>query len=321
MHPALSIVIPVYNEEESVRPLYRKILEACESLRVPYEIIFVDDGSCDRTFEVLEALHRADQRVKVIRFRNNCGQTAAMAMGFRHARGQIVVSMDGDLQNDPADIPRLLAKLDEGYDVVCGWRRSRQDNALTRTIPSIVANWLISRICGVRIHDTGCSLKAYRAPAIKRVPLYAELHRFIPAMALLVGARVGEIVVRHHPRRFGRAKYGLSRIWKVFLDLATVKMLVAFASRPAAWFGLLSVPFWVGSLLGLGAILSLTMMARGSTLVVVGSVTLLLACTAVHLVCLGLLAEAAIETGKPAMGSEGLPETEQLYRDPVLGGR
>jgi len=272
----------------------------------------VDDGSGDRTAEILEQIHRQDARVKVIRFRRNFGQTAAMAAGFRYARGEIIISMDGDLQNDPADIPRLLDKLEEGYDVVCGWRRDRKDNTLTRTIPSIGANWLISKICGVRIHDSGCSLKAYRASVIKRVALYGEMHRFIPAMALLVGARVGEVVVHHHPRQFGRTKYGLSRMWKVFLDLFTVKMLVTFAARPAAWFGLLSLPFWLGGCIGAGAIALLVAIGQGSPLVVVGSVTLLLTCTAFQLVCMGILGEASLEAEYTAQRPHVLPQALEI---------
>lgn len=310
--PAISIVVPVFNEERSVLPLYRKIRDACEALDKSYEMVFVDDGSRDRTFRILERIHRQDPRVKVLRFRKNFGQTAAMAAGFQCARGEIIISMDGDLQNDPADIPRLLAKLEEGHDVVCGWRRDRQDNTLTRTIPSVVANWLISKICGVRIHDSGCSLKAYRASVIKRVALYGEMHRFIPAMALLVGARVGEVLVRHHPRRFGKAKYGLSRIWKVFLDLFTVKMLVTFAPRPATWFGLLSLPFWLASCIGVSAIALLVAMGQGTPVVVLGSVTLLLTCTAIHLVSMGLLAEAAVEAEDAVRGPSAVPEVQEL---------
>jgi glycosyltransferase involved in cell wall biosynthesis len=311
-NPAISVVVPVYNEEDSVLLLYGKIRATCEALGVSFEIVFVDDGSRDETFHTLEKIHGQDHRVRVIRFRTNFGQTAAMEAGFRRAKGDTVISMDGDLQNDPADIPILLGKLEKGYDVVCGWRRDRQDNSLTRTIPSMVANWLISKICGVRIHDSGCSLKAYRASIIKRVSLYGEMHRFIPAMALLVGARIGEVVVRHHPRRFGRTKYGLSRIWKVFLDLFAVKMLVTFASRPAAWFGLLSAPFWLAATVGAGAMTVLMAVGQRPTLVVVGSITLLLVCTGFHLISMGLLAEAALESGEAIKGQEVLPEAHEL---------
>jgi len=234
--PAVSIIVPVYNEEESVLPLYRKIRQACERLGKPYEIVFVDDGSSDRTFEFLQRIHGYDARVKVICFRKNYGQTAAMVAGFEHAQGDIIVSMDGDLQNDPADITMLLAKLEEGYDVVCGWRKERKDKLISRRIPSVVANWLIGKITGVPIHDNGCSLKAFRASVIKNITLYGEMHRFIPAMSTIVGARIAEVVVNHYPRRFGRSKYGIGRVWRVALDILTVKMITSFVSRPALWF-------------------------------------------------------------------------------------
>ena len=251
--PAISIVVPVYNEEESVRPLYEKIREACDRLAQSYEIVFVDDGSRDRTFEILKSIHARDDSVKVIRFRKNFGQTAAMAAGFGQATGESIVSMDGDLQNDPADIPMLLGKLEEGFDVVCGWRKDRKDKLISRRIPSVIANWVIGRVTGVHIHDNGCSLKAYRASTIKNVVLYGEMHRFIPAMATLTGARIAEIVVNHHPRRFGKSKYGIARVWRVALDIVTVKMLSGFSSRPALWFGLLSLPCFA---LGFAALLA-----------------------------------------------------------------
>jgi glycosyltransferase involved in cell wall biosynthesis len=250
----ISIVVPVYNEEESISPLYDKIIAACSRLRRPYEIIFVDDGSRDRSFQLLKEVHARDKAVKVLRFRKNYGQTAAMAAGFGQAKGELIVSMDGDLQNDPADIPKLLSKLEEGYDVVCGWRKERKDKLISRRIPSHIANWLIGRITGVRIHDNGCSLKAYRASTIKNVVLYGELHRFIPAMATLTGARIAEIVVNHHARRFGHSKYGIARVWRVGLDIVTVKMLSGFSSRPALWFGVASLlPLVLGFAALLGA--------------------------------------------------------------------
>ena len=210
--PFVSIVVPLHNEEESVVPLYHGITSACAALERPYEIVFTDDGSRDRTFELLKQIHDQDMRVKVIRFRKNYGQTAAMAAGFDHARGDIIISMDGDLQNDPTDIPLLLSKFNEGFDVVCGWRKDRQDKFWTRRFPSVIANWIIGLVTGVRIHDNGCSLKAYRASVIKRVPLYGEMHRFIPAMTTQADARIAEIVVNHHQRRFGASKYGIGRL-------------------------------------------------------------------------------------------------------------
>jgi glycosyltransferase involved in cell wall biosynthesis len=290
--PALSIVVPVYNEEESLMPLYEKLRSACDRLGLSYELVFVDDGSWDHTFDILTSLYRQDPHLRVVRFRKNYGQTAAMAAGFRLARGEIIISMDGDLQNDPDDIPRLLAKLAEGYDIVCGWRRIRHDTFVTRRLPSLVANWLIGKITGVPIHDNGCSLKAYRAEVIKRVALYAELHRFIPAMAALVGARITEVVVQHHPRQFGRSKYGLSRIWRVLLDLCVIKMLTGFATRPALWFSLLSVP---PLLLGTGCMLVWVWLRTDN--LVFPCMALLSFTMAGHFMTMGVLGETVLKTG------------------------
>lgn len=288
----LSIVVPVYNEEESILLLYEKIRDACDVLGWTYEVIFVDDGSRDRTFAVLEQIHRRDRRVKVVRFRKNYGQTPGMAAAFRLAWGKVIVSMDGDLQNDPADIPRFLAKMDEGYDVVCGWRKDRKDKLISRKIPSKVANWLIGRITGVPIHDNGCSLKAYRSEVIKRTALYSELHRFIPAMSTLAGAKIAEIVVRHHARQFGKSKYGISRAWRVFLDLFLIKMLTGFSARPALWFGTLSLPASV-----LGAIFLIAFLLGEVTGVVLPTLSFLSFALAGHLMAMGVLGEVVLNTG------------------------
>jgi glycosyltransferase involved in cell wall biosynthesis len=221
----LSVIVPLYNEEESVRPLYSAIRKTLDSIRVDYEVLFVDDGSQDSTFRVAADLAAEDNRLRVIKFRKNYGQTPAMAAGIDQARGQILVTMDGDLQNDPSDIPAFIERINAGYDIVVGWRHERQDKLITRKVPSKIANWLIGKVTGVPIKDNGCSLKAYRAEVIKAVPLYSEMHRFIPAMASLTGARIAEIKVQHHPRRYGVSKYGLSRIYRVLLDLLTVKTL------------------------------------------------------------------------------------------------
>jgi glycosyltransferase involved in cell wall biosynthesis len=295
--PGITIVVPVYNEEASVQPLYRKICEACEELRVLYEVIFVDDGSTDQTFHILERIHRQDARLKVVRFRKNFGQTAAMAAGFEYAKGEIIVSMDGDLQNDPADIPRLLAKLEEGYDVVCGWRKRRRDKFWTRRLPSAAANWIIGRVTGVPIHDNGCSLKAYRASVIKSVSLYGEMHRFIPAMSTLAGARIAEIPVDHHPRRFGKSKYGLGRIWRVVLDIITVKLITGSASRPALWFGL---PGFAG--FGLGVIALLVAVPLYSeelpfAWLVLSTLGILFFLLSLHLLSMGMIGELCMKTG------------------------
>jgi glycosyltransferase involved in cell wall biosynthesis len=245
----LSIVIPLLNEEESLESLYKQLHSALEALGKSYEIIFIDDGSKDRSYSVLKRLHEQDSRVRVIRFRRNFGQSAAFAAGFDFARGAVIITMDADLQNDPADIPRLLAKIDEGYDVVSGWRVKRQDKAITRKLPSKVANALIGKVTGVKLHDYGCSLKAYRYDVVKNIKLYGEMHRFIPALASWMGIEVAEIPVNHHARQFGKSKYGLARIIKVVLDLLTVKFLLHYATRPAQIFGLLGMAsLAVGSL-------------------------------------------------------------------------
>jgi glycosyltransferase involved in cell wall biosynthesis len=311
--PAISVVVPVFNEEENVLPLYQIIRDICDGLGRMYEIVFVDDGSRDRTIANLEEIYRRDRRVKVIRFRKNYGQTAAMAAGFEYAQGEIIISMDGDLQNDPADIPLLLQKLDEGFDVVCGWRKNRQDKFLTRRLPSIIANWIIGRVTGVRIHDNGCSLKAYRASVIKRVALYGEMHRFIPAMAAQADARIAEIIVNHHPRRHGKSKYGIGRVWRVVLDIITVKMITGFATRPALWFGSLSALFL---LLGSAALITGGMAYAGRFLeewMVISTVALLFLFLGGHLVALGILGELAMRTGNYVPGA-GLVRVVQHER-------
>jgi len=232
----LSIIVPAYDEEDNVEPLYQAVTDTLSGLNHSFEIIFVDDGSRDRTFDRLAALAAKDPRVRVIKLRRNCGQTAAMVAGIDHAQGHILVTMDADLQNDPADIPRLLAKLEEGYDLVVGWRQDRQDRWLSRRLPSVIANRLIAWVTGVAVRDNGCTLKAFRAELIKNLPLYADMHRFIPAMASTVGCRLAELGVRHHARRFGRSKYGLSRIYKVLFDIVTIKTLITFSKRPLICF-------------------------------------------------------------------------------------
>lgn len=237
----VSVIIPLVNEAESVRLLHQQLASVSTRLPAKWEFVFVDDGSEDGTWEALQALRAEDPRVRLIRFRRNFGQTAAMACGIDAARGEILVTMDGDLQNDPADIPRLMDKLEGGYDVVCGWRYRREDAFWSRRLPSFVANRLIGWLTGVRLHDYGCSLKAYRAAAIKRTPLYAEFHRFIPALSTLTGALVGELKVAHHPRRFGQTNYTLWRAWKVTFDMVTVSLLVKFASKPLRFFGVMGL--------------------------------------------------------------------------------
>ena len=233
----ISIVVPIYNEEENIPLLHERVTAAMAESGLAYELVLVDDGSSDRSFLLLQDIARADQRVKVIRFRRNFGQTAAMAAGFDAAKGRVVIPMDGDLQNDPVDIPRLLAKIDEGYDVVSGWRKERKDTFVNRKLPSMIANGLISRMTGVHLHDYGCTLKAYRREVLDGINLYGEMHRFVPALASQVGARVTELPVRHHPRLYGTSKYGISRTVRVVLDLMTVKFLLQYSTKPIQLFG------------------------------------------------------------------------------------
>jgi len=242
----LSIIVPFFNEAESIAGMHRAIVSAIDPLNVPYEMVFVDDGSKDATFALATEIARQDPRVRVVKFRRNFGQTPAMAAGIEQARGEILVTLDGDLQNDPTDIANFLAKIDEGYDIVVGWRFNRQDKLVSRKLPSRVANWLIGKVTGVPIKDNGCSLKAYRASVIKRIPLYSEMHRFIPAMASIAGPRIAEIKVQHHARQFGSSKYGLSRVYRVLLDLMVIKTVASFTARPLLWFAMLSLPMLLG---------------------------------------------------------------------------
>lgn len=237
----VSVVIPVYNEEATVATLHGQVL----ATGLADEIILVDDGSRDGTRDVLRSLAASDPHLRLVMFRRNYGQTPAMAAGFRACRGNIIVSMDGDLQNDPADIGRLVDRLEQGYDVVCGWRRHRQDRVATRLLPSRIANVLIARVTGARIHDTGCSLKAYRSWVVRSLHLYSDMHRFLAALGVGLGARITEVPVRHHPRRAGKSKYGLGRIFRVLADLVGIKMLIQFSAHPIRWFLLLSLPLFV----------------------------------------------------------------------------
>ncbi len=249
----LSLIIPVYNEQDNLPMLFEALYATMNSLGKTWEVILVDDGSRDKSLSILEEYAAKDaDHVRVISFRRNFGQTAAIAAGLDYSQGDIIILLDADMQNDPSDIPMLLAKLDEGYDLVSGWRKQRKDNAITRNLPSMMANKLISMVTGVELHDYGCTLKAYRRPVLEGFRLYGEMHRFIPVFASSVGARITEVVVNHHPRRFGKTKYGLERTVKVVLDLFTVKFLVSFSSKPIYLFG--------GTGLGLMVISTLTML-------------------------------------------------------------
>src|ERR1051325_11263357 len=253
--PDISVFLPVYNEEPNLRPLHAKMDEALSKLGRTAEIIYVDDGSTDGSLEVLRGLAHADSRVRVVALRRNYGQTAAMAAGIDAAKGRVLIPMDADLQNDPADIIRLLNKLDEGYDVVSGWRKNRKDKMVTRKLPSMLANRLISWIGGVPLHDYGCSLKAYRRESLEDVRLYGEMHRFIPIYASWAGARVTEIPVEHHPRTMGKSKYGLSRTLKVVFDLMTIKFMASYQTKPIYDFGTFGmIAFAISILAGLYAL-------------------------------------------------------------------
>ena len=293
----LSIVIPIFNEEENILPIHQTLTEALIPLRLHYEIVFVNDGSADGSYEALCRVAALDQKAKVINLRRNFGQTAAMTAGFDCASGRVIIPMDGDLQNDPADIPRLLAKVEEGYDIVSGWRKDRQDKEMIRKLASRMANWLTARMTGVALHDTGCTLKAYRSEILKTTRLYGEMHRFIPALANLMGARICEIPVAHHARRFGTSKYGLQRTVKVILDLITVKFLADFSTKPLYMFG------------GLGVILfALAVLAGCETLyerwawgVYVHNnpfilIAVFLATLGINFISMGLLAELIVRT-------------------------
>ena len=253
--PELSLFLPVLNEEDNLRPMHAKIQEALKSLGKTAEVIYVDDGSTDKSLEILREIASTDDQVRVISLRRNYGQTAAMSAGIDAAKGKILIPMDADLQNDPADIQKLLNKLDEGYDVVSGWRKNRKDKLIMRKIPSWIANSVISKIGGVPLHDYGCSLKAYRRDVIQDVKLYGEMHRFIPIYASWAGARVTEIPVDHHARTMGKSKYGISRTIKVIFDLMTIKFMASYQTKPIYVFGTFGmIAFFVSILSGLYAI-------------------------------------------------------------------
>ena len=295
--PRVSAVVPVYNEVESIPLLVETIAGVMQHHGLSYEIVCVDDGSTDGSAELLRELARSRSDLKAVVLRRNYGQTAAMSAGFNNAVGQVIVTLDGDLQNDPTDIPRLIDKLEEGYDLVSGWRKDRQDAMVTRLIPSRIANWLIRKVTEVRIHDYGCSLKAYRSELVRDMNLYGELHRFLPALAFIEGARIAEMPVTHHARRFGKSKYGLGRTFRVLMDLATIFFMKKFLTRPMHVFGLFGL---ISMLVGIGLGLYLTLLkfgfgeAIGDRPLLILAVVLFL--TGVHLFSFGLLAELSMRT-------------------------
>jgi len=299
----LSVVVPIYNEVESLPRLVEAIATAVQPMGISYEIICVDDGSRDGTTELLRQMAQSRTDLRGVLLRRNYGQTAAMAAGFKHASGDVVVTMDGDLQNDPSDIPMLVSKLEEGYDLVSGWRKNRQDAALTRLLPSKLANGLIGWVTGVKLHDYGCSLKAYRSELVMDMNLYGELHRFLPALAFIEGARITEVPVKHHARQFGNSKYGLGRTFRVLMDLFTIAFMKKFLTRPMHVFG----GFGLGSLaLGilLGGYLTFLKLALGQSIgdrpLLILAVVLFL--TGVQLFSLGLLAELSMRTYHESQG-------------------
>jgi len=299
MVATLSVVIPIHNEEPSILPLYDRLTAVLERIRRPYEIIFVDDASTDRSFDLLSNLVETDQRLKVIRLRRNFGQTAALAAGFDESQGNIVISLDGDLQHAPEDIPALLEKIDEGYDIASGWRKNRLDNAMTRKLPSRIANWLMAKACGVELRDFGTTFKAYRAEILKDVNLYGELHRFIPALASFYGANIAEVPIRNSPRAAGGSHYGLGRTFRVMFDIFTIWFLLRYFTRPMHFFGKLGVlsagsggllltgiaikKFWTGA----------DIITEHGPLMLLGALALV---TGVILFCTGLLGELLTRT-------------------------
>ena len=297
MEPDLSVVVPLFNEEPNLLDLHRELSDVLTAWGRPYEIILVDDGSTDDTFSVLTDIQSRDETVRVIRLRRNFGQTAAFTAGFAYARGRLIATSDGDLQNDPTDLPAMVDKIDEGHDIVCGWRKDRKDPWLTRRLVSNIANWLISKTTGVHLHDYGCSLKVFRSEVIQSLRLYGEMHRFIPALASEQGVRIHEIVVNHRPRRQGVSKYGLSRMPRVVLDLVTVKFLLSYSTRPLQMFGPpgLVMGFLGTAIVGyLGFIRLFAGQAIGDRPVLLLGILLLFA--GMQLVTLGLLAEMQART-------------------------
>ncbi|NOZ71333.1 MAG: glycosyltransferase family 2 protein [Chloroflexi bacterium] len=295
--PQISIVIPLYNEEDSIPELYRQLTAVLEDYGQPYEVIVVDDGSEDGSFARLQEIYARDKRWRIVRLRRNFGQTAGFAAGFDLARGEVIITLDADLQNDPADIPLLMKKMAEGYDIVSGWRVQRKDTFLSRRLPSMIANWLISRTTGVYLHDYGCSLKAYRREVVKNLRLYGELHRFVPAVASWMGVTIAEVPVNHRAREHGQSKYGISRTFRVMLDLLTVYFLLSYSTRPIQVFGSIGL---ASSGLGmlLGAYLSYVKLILGQN---IGSrplllLAVLLIMVGVQMIAMGLLGELIVRT-------------------------
>jgi len=303
----LSMVIPVFNEEDSVTPLSDSIIRVMGNLDIPFELIFVDDGSTDKTYDKLEKLCNKYPHMVIIRLTRNFGQTSALAAGIHNAKGKYIITMDGDLQNDPEDIPRIIELLDDGYDIVSGWRKNRKDSFMMRLLPSIVANKILSWVTNVKIHDFGCTLKGYRAAFLRRVRLYSDMHRYIPGMATAVGAKVKEIVVRHHARKYGVSKYGISRATKVLSDMILLRMLIRFSAQPLHYFGILSLPvFLFATVLSFLAFVDThSLFIVSYTTIVLPTIAILTFFLAFHFIMVGLLCELVVKVGEESI--------EQLY--------
>ncbi len=312
-HLRLSVVVPVYNEGDNVEPLLAQLTEALEPFGGEYEIVIVDDASSDDTFERLRARAATMPRLKLARFGRNTGQTAALSAGFHIARGDVIVTLDGDLQNDPRDIPAVLAKMDEGYDVVSGWRRQRKDTFINRTLPSRLANWLISRITGVHLHDYGCALKAYRTEVLRRFELYGQLHRFLPALAVWNGGHLAEIEVNHRARERGSTKYGIGRAFTVLLDLATVKFLMSYGAHPIRMFGMAAA---ASGMLGVGSLAAVIAMKFSQGIDMTGNPLLYLSMlgvtVGVQFLLMGMLAEMLTRTYHEAQGKRPYVVVERV---------
>ncbi len=323
MTPELSVVIPIRNESENISRLYEELTASLERFGRSYELLMVEDGSTDDSFERLAELQARDARVRVIRFRRNFGQTAAFAAGFARARGKYIITSDGDLQNDPADIPAMVERLEQGFDIVCGWRKHRKDPFVSRRLPSIVANRLISFATGVALHDYGCSLKVFRAEVVKPMRLYGEMHRFLPAIASEMGVRIDEVAVNHRARMHGRSKYGISRTIRVMLDLLTVKFLLSYSTRPLQIFGLVGLTMGLAGVLVTGWLSVerlLGYQAIGNRPLLLFGILLIF--TGVQLVTLGLLAELQARTYHESQDKPtyAIREVRESLEAPVEGG-
>ena len=293
----LSIVVPVMNEEASIQPLYEAIVNALRHLEINYEIILVDDGSSDNTFETAERISKLDSRLKVIKLKRNYGQTTGLHAGFQESKGEIVVTMDGDLQNDPGDIEAMIKKIKEGYDIVLGWRHNRKDFLISKKIPSKIANWLISKVTGVPVKDNGCAIRAYRGEIVKKFPMYSEMHRLMPVITALSGARFAQIKVKHHERKFGKSKYGLSRIYKVLIDMVALKIIFAFFHLPLYGFGIFALLFGIIALAIFVFGLLKILFNPGYSLVTTMGSSILFASLSMFLIFLGLISEMVYKSG------------------------